>query len=815
MANNIIKRIWNQNTLVNIEALRGAFFQDEDGGHTFEISGVDNSGNAISLSGTVAGVFLRPDNTDVPINGSASGGIVSVTLPAECYDVPGRFGLTVFVTSDGQKTCVYAAIGTVGRTSSGSVAPGTSADVVDLINQISAAVATIPASWSGLMADIAPTYSTSAAYPVGAYVYYNGDLYRCTTAITTGETWTAAHWTTAVLGNDVSDLKTAFDGLFFHTTDVTGQLANGYYVTNQDTGATVPTTRNSSNTDKCGIFPCKKGDVFTITGKGGQSNRTWAFTDSDYKMLSKSAGSAQVSELSLTAQQNGYFFFNSETSKNPEVKYTSYMYVTDKTLSENDVPADAKSTGDALKSIGKITITDPKRIPWHFGEMSASGTITYNLNGVVTLYHVRVYAGSVIGTKNSTIKFNAQFTFDDGTTYYKAWNSNGYTVNKNGRVLISVGLSSGASIHNISLLDNLNISLICDNDLISKFLRTDVMLGHIPANDYVGRHADTSGFSQTTDYATAIQPWRDFATNNSGYITERDFGAIYENGPHQYWYTLNPPNRSVSEKKLARVFVVTSQHGHEKSATYGMSYLIKDMLEHSLEDPVLFYLRNFVRFIVLPIANPYGWNANSSLGTHGGIRQNENGVNLNRNFGVSTWANYNDDPDYTTPGEYNYRGTAPFSEIETQNIRSAIVASHSDISLMIDIHTYGTDTTSAISITFVGANKDSDSVMKKIYESFDQYLCGVKNHMDALYDVNIGLSQVYGSSTLDTVVNMTMQDYGYDAVQVPSVTLEVPCGATNGFLGNKLSKYSADLIKLCGEMIGNFIAKALYYIHEQ
>lgn len=617
------------------------------------------------------------------------------------------------------------------------------------------------------------------------------------------------------LQGKVSTLKSAFDGLFFITTDMTDQLVNGYYVTNQNTGEIVSTTRNSSNTDKCGIFPCKKGDAFTITGKGGQSNRTWAFTDSDYKMLSKSAGSAQATELSLTAQQNGYFFFNSEISKNPEVKYTSHMYVTDKTLSESNVPADAKSTGYALKLIDKITITDPKQIPWHFGEMSASGNITYNLNGVVTLYPVRVYAGSVIGTKNNTIKFNAQFIFDDGTTYYKAWNSNGYTVNKDGKVLISVGLSSGATIHNISLLDNLNVSLICDSNLISKFLRTDVMLGHIPANDYVGRHADTSGFNQTTDYATAIQPWRDFATNNSGYITERDFGAIYENGPHQYWYTLNPPNRSVSGKKLARVFVVTSQHGHEKSATYGMSYLIKDMLEHSLEDPVLFYLRNFVRFIILPIANPYGWNANSSLGTHGGIRQNENGVNLNRNFGVSTWANYNDDPDYTTPGEYNYRGTAPFSEIETQNIRSAIVASHSDISLMIDIHTYGTDTTSAISITFVGANKDSDGVMKKIYESFDQYLCGVKNHMDALYGVNLGLSQVYGSSTLDSVVNMTMQDYGYDAVQVPSVTLEVPCGASNGFLGNELGKYSANLIKLCGEMIGNFIAKALYYIHEE
>lgn len=205
MANNIIKRVWNRNRIVQIEDLRGMVFQDENAGHTFRISGVDDDGNTVALSGTVAGVFLRPDNTDVAITGSASGGVVSVTLPANCYAVPGRFGLTIFVTSNSQKTAVYAAVGTVSRTSSGTVSPGTASDVVDLINQISLAVATIPASWSGLMADIAPTYSTSALYPVGSYCYYNGDLYRCTTAITTAETWTASHWTVAVLGNDLRD----------------------------------------------------------------------------------------------------------------------------------------------------------------------------------------------------------------------------------------------------------------------------------------------------------------------------------------------------------------------------------------------------------------------------------------------------------------------------------------------------------------------------------------------------------------------------------------------------------------------------------
>lgn len=159
---NIIKRTWNQNRMVQIEDLKGMAFQEESGGHTFQISGVDDAGNAVALSGTVAGVFLRPDNTDVAITGSATEGVASVTLPAECYGVPGRFGLTVFVTQDGQKTAVYAAIGTVSRTSSGNVTPSVVADVTDLINAIDAAVATIPASWSGLMADIAPTYSTSA-----------------------------------------------------------------------------------------------------------------------------------------------------------------------------------------------------------------------------------------------------------------------------------------------------------------------------------------------------------------------------------------------------------------------------------------------------------------------------------------------------------------------------------------------------------------------------------------------------------------------------------------------------------------------------
>ena len=199
MANNTIKRVWKQ-AGINIEDLSSMLFQAESGGHTFAISGANADGNPVALSGTPAGVFLRPDNTDVALTCSVSNGVVYATLPAECYAVQGRGGVTIFLTSGGQKSAIYAAVVSIGKTTSGNVSPGTTASVVDLINAINAAIAQIPASDTNLKAAMAPTYSPSAVYAVGDYAWNNGVLYRCTTAITSDETWTSGHWTAAAIG---------------------------------------------------------------------------------------------------------------------------------------------------------------------------------------------------------------------------------------------------------------------------------------------------------------------------------------------------------------------------------------------------------------------------------------------------------------------------------------------------------------------------------------------------------------------------------------------------------------------------------------
>ena len=91
----------------------------------------------------------------------------------------------------------------------------------------------IPRGADGSLASgvLAPTYSTSGTYAVGDYVYYSGNLYRCTTAITTAESWTSGHWTQVALAPEVSDLKSAITNtnimntnLFANATWVTGEI---------------------------------------------------------------------------------------------------------------------------------------------------------------------------------------------------------------------------------------------------------------------------------------------------------------------------------------------------------------------------------------------------------------------------------------------------------------------------------------------------------------------------------------------------------------------------------------------------------------
>ena len=431
--NNIIKRVWNQNRMVQIEDLSGMTFQAEDGGHTFEISGITEAGETVALSGTVAGAFLRADGATVALTGTASGGKASVTLTADCYTVPGRFGLTIFVTSDSQKTAVYAAVGSVVRTSGTTVTPQTQNDVIELINAIAAAVATIPADYSDLLATIAPTYSSSALYPVGAYVWYDGNLYRCNTAITTAETWTAAHWTEAIVSDDIIILRNDLHrfSMDAYDTDWAAYVGATDNTLLQSDGSTA----ESSLTVTTGFMPVVAGKTYVIERPNSDSYTVWRCTyDSNKSLVSYLGGYTFQGPTRDYTIPAGTAYVRFSVSKG--VYKTGFVF----RLKENrfdDIEEKAQRVENAVDYLDTVSKTQEfvALLGVEQGQLQSDGTVS-TVSGYYTTEYLPVDEGEDYvlghpGTSSYTVRrctydasknlvsYLSDFSFESPERYYK------------------------------------------------------------------------------------------------------------------------------------------------------------------------------------------------------------------------------------------------------------------------------------------------------------------------------------------------------------------------------------------------------------
>lgn len=191
-----------------------AMFEGDALADTIQITVLDG-GEAATLSGTVSGKVVRSDGGTVAATGSFAGNVVSLALPSAAYAVTGAVRITVTLTSGSEITTLFGGTAIVVDTTTGTIIdPGTIISSVDaLIADIENAVESIPADYSTLLACIADTYSSSSTYAVGDYVWYDGILYKCTTAITTAESWTAGHWTTTVIADELVSQSDAIGDL--------------------------------------------------------------------------------------------------------------------------------------------------------------------------------------------------------------------------------------------------------------------------------------------------------------------------------------------------------------------------------------------------------------------------------------------------------------------------------------------------------------------------------------------------------------------------------------------------------------------------
>lgn len=173
-------------------------------------------------------------------------------------------------------------------------------------------------------------------------------------------------------------------------------------------------------------------------------------------------------------------------------------------------------------------------------------------------------------------------------------------------------------------------------------------------------------------------------------ITQKfQVGTTIENRPIYVVKISDNPNIAENEPQ---VFYNSLIHAREPAAMMAVMYYMYYLLENYGTDPEVTYLVNNREIYFMPVVNPDGYEYNRSTNPNGGGNWRKNrrnnggsfGVDLNRNFGFM-WG-YNNTGSSGTPSSETYRGTAPFSEPETQAMRD--FTNSKNFKTTLNYHTY-------------------------------------------------------------------------------------------------------------------------------
>jgi len=241
---------------------------------------------------------------------------------------------------------------------------------------------------------------------------------------------------------------------------------------------------------------------------------------------------------------------------------------------------------------------------------------------------------------------------------------------------------------------------------------------------------------------------------------------ITSNGNRIYWLKISDnPNLEEAEPE---VLYTALHHAREPNSLSQLIFYMWYLLENYEQDEEIRYLLNNTALYFVPCVNPDGYLFNQQIEPSGGGLWRKNrraladgfvGVDLNRNYGFQ-WG-YDNAGSSPNPQSDVFRGTAPFSEVETRAIRDFCQDHNFRVSL--NCHTYGKllvhpwgylDTPTGDADIFTN--------WAELYTMQNNYLAGT------------------GSETVGYTVNGDADDWMYGAVDIISMTPEVGGGGQQG-----------------------------------
>lgn len=158
------------------------------------------------------------------------------------------------------------------------------------------------------------------------------------------------------------------------------------------------------------------------------------------------------------------------------------------------------------------------------------------------------------------------------------------------------------------------------------------------------------------------------------------------------WYIKISDNPDVNENE-PKVLYTGLTHAREPMGMQQLFFFAYYLLENYATNPEIKYLVDNLEIYIIPCVNPDGWALNQTTNPNGGGMHRKNcrqtgasnyGIDLNRNFGYM-WGYDNTGSSPNIEAE-NYRGTAAFSEPETQAIKN--FTEQMQFKFIIDYHCY-------------------------------------------------------------------------------------------------------------------------------
>lgn len=175
---------------------------------------------------------------------------------------------------------------------------------------------------------------------------------------------------------------------------------------------------------------------------------------------------------------------------------------------------------------------------------------------------------------------------------------------------------------------------------------------------------------KSSRYEDILLRYDSLRTTYPRYVTKHTLGEVTD-GKTLHVYYFEPSSYENT------ILVSAGLHGNERLSVWGLYLFLRHLTHKGGSDPSLKHLRSDTRLVVVPVANPAGFD--------NGTRQNGNGVDLNRNFDYH-WSEYT--PRADSVYGYDFKGNRPNSEPETR-LLTDLYHEHASATSYLDLHNYG------------------------------------------------------------------------------------------------------------------------------